>query len=82
MTALEQVGHLCDVPLQVGAELDHKVMTVREVLALERGSVVKMTRSAGENLEILVGGAPLGSGEVVIVDDTVSVRITDFKEED
>jgi flagellar motor switch protein FliN/FliY len=41
-----------------------------------------MNRSAGENIDILVGGAPVGSGEIVIIQETVGVRITDFNEED
>ena len=44
--------------------------------------MIKMTRSAGENIDILVGGALLGSGEIVIIEEAVGVRITDFKEED
>jgi flagellar motor switch protein FliN/FliY len=57
-------------------------MTVREILSLEQGAVVKMPRSAGENIDILVGGALVGSGEIVIIEETVGVRITDFNEED
>jgi flagellar motor switch protein FliN/FliY len=81
MTALEEIGILSDVLVQVDAELDRKIMTMREILALDSGSVIKMTRSAGENIEILIGGAPIGSGEVVIIDEIAGVRITDFKEE-
>ena len=57
-------------------------MTVEEILSLEPGSVVKLPRSAGENIDVLVGGTLVGSGEIVIIEDTVGVRITDFKEED
>jgi flagellar motor switch protein FliN/FliY len=46
------------------------------------GSVIKMLRSAGENIDIYVGGAMLGSGEIVIIEESVGVRITDFNEED
>ena len=81
MTALEQIGHLGNIPLTVKVELDRKIMTVREILTLEAGSVVKMVRSAGENLDILIGGALVGSGEIVIIEEAVGVRITDFNEE-
>ena len=81
MTAFEQIGHLGDVPLSVNVELDRKTMTVWEILTLEAGSVIKMVRSAGENLDILIGGALLGSGEIVIIEEAVGVRITDFNEE-
>jgi flagellar motor switch protein FliN/FliY len=82
MTAFEEIGHLADVPVDVDVELDRKTMTVREILSLEQGSVIKMMRSAGENIDIYVGGALLGSGEIVIIEEAVGVRITDFNEED
>ena len=41
-----------------------------------------MPRSAGENIDILAGGTLIGSGEVVIIEETVGIRITDFKEMD
>jgi flagellar motor switch protein FliN/FliY len=82
MTAFEEIGHLADVPVDVDVELDRKTMTVREILSLDQGSVIKMMRSAGENIDIYVGGAMLGSGEIVIIEEAVGVRITDFNEED
>jgi len=82
MTAFEEIGHLADVPVDVDVELGRKTMTVREILSLDQGSVIKMTRPAGENIDIYVGGAMLGSGEIVIIEEVVGVRITDFNEED
>jgi flagellar motor switch protein FliN/FliY len=82
MTAFEEIGHLADVPVDVDVELGRKTMTMREILSLDQGSVIKMTRPAGENIDIYVGGAMLGSGEIVIIEEAVGVRITDFNEED
>ncbi len=82
MTALEEIAHLSNVPMDVEVELDRRNMTMREILALERGSVVKMTRSAGENIDLVIGGALVGSGEIVIIEESFGVRITDFIEED
>ena len=81
MTALEEIAHLADIRMDVDVELDRTIMTVRAILALEPGNVIAMRRSAGENIDILIGGAQLGSGEIVIIEDTVGVRITDFKED-
>ena len=80
MTALEEIGHLSDVPIAVEIELARKTMPLRDILALIVGSVIKMPRSAGENIDILAGGALIGSGEIVVIEDTVAVRITDFRE--
>lgn len=78
MTAQEEIAHLADVHVDVEVELARRVMTVREVLGLRTGSVLKMSRSAGENIDITVGGAPIGSGEIVIIENALGVRITDF----
>ncbi len=82
MTPLQQIGHLADIPLYIDVELARKSMAVGEILTLDNGSVVKMMRAAGENIDILVGGTLIGSGEIVIIEETVGVRITDFNEED
>ena len=82
MTALEEIAHLSNVPMDVEVELDRRRMTMREILELERGSVIKMTRSAGENVDLVIGGTLVGSGEIVIIEESFGVRITDFIEED
>ncbi|MDX2121768.1 MAG: FliM/FliN family flagellar motor switch protein [Gemmatimonadota bacterium] len=78
----EEIRHISDVLLPVEVELDRKVMSVRQLLELEAGCVVKMTRSAGENIDILIGGSLVGFGEIVIIEDTMGVRITDFNIEE
>ncbi len=81
MNALEEIAHLADVRMHLEVELDRTMMVVRDILALEKGSVIAMSRSAGENIDVLIGGSVIGYGEIVIIDDTVGVRITDFKED-
>lgn len=82
MTTAEQTALLLDVMLDLEVELDRRVMRMREVLELEEGSVIRMTRSAGENIDIIVGGSLVGFGEIVIIEDTMGVRITDFNIEE
>ncbi len=81
MTPSEEIAHLADVPLRIETELDRKIMKVREILDLEPGSVVWLTRSAGENLDIYIGGTLVGFGEIVIIESIMGVRITDFNPE-
>ncbi len=78
MTAAEELALYLDVPMDVDVELDRLVLTVRQILALDIGSVVRMERSAGENLDIRVGGAMLGFGEIVVNEATTGIRLTDF----
>lgn len=81
MTSLEQIRSFADVPMDFEVELDRKVLSVREVLDLAPGSVIRMTRSAGENIDIRAGGALIGFGEIVILGENMGVRITDFHKE-
>lgn len=82
MRTAEEIGHFSDIPLDILVELDRKVMSVRQILALEKGTVIKMSRSAGENLDVVVGGALLAFGEIVIIEATMGIRITDFNAEE
>ena len=45
---------------------------------VQGGSLIGMKRSAGENIDLYVGGTPIGCGEIVVVENTLGVRITDF----
>ena len=78
MTSQEEISHIAEVPVEVEVELDRKTMSIGAILDLKQGSVVKMNRSAGENIGILVGGALVGFGEIVVIEETMGVRITDF----
>ena len=82
MTTAEQIALLLDVMLDLEVELDRRVMRMCEVLELEEGSVIRMSRSAGENIDIIVGGSLVGFGEIVIIENTMGVRITDFNIEE
>lgn len=79
---LQDIEGLAHVPLEVEVELDRTVLNLRSILSLETGSVIRMNRSAGENIDVLIGGALVGFGEIVIIEDTMGVRITDFNLEE
>ena len=82
MTPLEEIAHLQDTRIGLEIELDRRVMTLRELLRIEIGGVLPMTRSAGENIDILVDGTLMGFGEIVIIEDAMGIRVTDFKSEE
>lgn len=69
---------LLDVPLRVTVELGRTEMSIREVLALGPGSVVELSKVAGEVVDILVNGKLIAHGEVVVIDDMFGVRVTDI----
>lgn len=81
MTPGEEVSGFEDVPLHIEVQLDRRVLKVRDIVELGVGSVVRMTRSAGENLDIIIGGVLVGYGEIVVTETSTGVRITDLKGE-
>jgi flagellar motor switch protein FliN/FliY len=81
MNPQEEIAPLGEVPVDIEIELDRLVMTTQEVLRLEEGSVISTMRSAGENIDIYIGGVLCGSGEVVVIENTLGVRITDFRDD-
>ncbi len=78
MTAQEEVEHIGDIRVDVEVQLDQRPMALSDILALEEGSIIEMQRSAGENLDILIGSRVSAYGEIVIIENTMGVRITDF----
>jgi flagellar motor switch protein FliN/FliY len=77
---LEAMRALDHVPVEVHAELDRKIMTFGELLNLQEGDVIAMPRAAGENINVYVGGALIGWGEVVLMDGALAVRIADLRD--
>lgn len=67
---------LYDLDLPVAIELGRTRLSVQDVLALSRGSVVQLDRQAGEPVDVYVGDRRFAEGEVVIVGEQFGVRIT------
>ena len=82
MTPLQTIESFADLEMDIEVQVDRKSLTLRQILELGVSSVVKLTRSAGENMDVLIGGALVCHGEIVVIEDTVGIRITDFREED
>ena len=67
---------LMDVSMKVTVELRRARLKFRDVLNLSTGSVVELSKLTSEPVDIMVNGALLATGEVVVVDDHFAVRIT------
>lgn len=67
--------------MDVEAELDRKTLTMSQILDLEAGSIIKLKRSAGENIDLLIGGSLVAFGEIVVLQEMMGIRITDFRPE-
>ncbi len=67
---------LLDVGLKITVELGRTKLKFRDVLNLSAGSIVELDKLTSEPVDILVNGALLASGEVVVIDDQFAIRIT------
>jgi flagellar motor switch protein FliN len=81
MTPLEEIASLGEIPVEIEVELDRRTLRTKEVLELEVGSVLGTSRSAGENIDIYIVGVLCASGEIVVIENALGVRITDFRED-
>ena len=78
MRPIEEIAHIANVPIELEVQLDRRFMKISEILSLEEGSVIEMERSAGENIDIYIGSRLAAFGEIVIIENIMGVRITDF----
>jgi flagellar motor switch protein FliN/FliY len=81
MNLLEKLQPCADVRLDLEAQLDRTTLTLREIMALDRGSVIKLSRAAGESLDVIIGGVHIGQGEMVVAQQAISIRIAELREE-
>lgn len=80
-SVVSQAGKLdfvLDVPLKVTVELGRTEMVVSELLKLSQGSIIELSKFAGETLDILANRKLIARGEVVVVKEKYAIRITEI----
>jgi flagellar motor switch protein FliN/FliY len=68
---------LLDISLDLTVELGRTKMLINDMLKLGQGSVIELSKLAGESLDILANQKPIARGEVVVVNDKYGVRLTE-----
>jgi flagellar motor switch protein FliN/FliY len=63
----------CDVDIVVG----QVKMSVRECLKLRKHQVIRIDQLAGADMQVFVHGVPVARGEVMVIDDSTAIRITE-----
>ena len=74
----ENIGLIMDVPLQVTVELGRTKKSISEILELSPGKIIELERLAGEPIDVLVNGKHVAKGEVVVIEESFGVRITEI----
>lgn len=77
-SGLLSLGVLREVPLDVTAELGNTRLSVAEILQLTVGSIVELDRTAGSPVDVMVNGALIARGEVVVIEDEYGIRVTEI----
>ncbi len=69
---------LLDIPLEISIELGRTRMLIDQLLKLSQGSVIELSKYAGETLEILANQKVIAKGEVVVVNEKYGIRLTEI----
>ena len=69
---------LLDIPLEISVELGRTKILINELLNLGQGSVLELSKLAGETLEILANRKLIARGEVVVVNEKYGIRLTEI----
>ena len=72
------ISLIMDVPLQVTVELGKTQKLIKDILGFGPGSIIELDKLAGEPVDILVNGKSIAKGEVVVIDESFGVRVTDI----
>lgn len=72
----KNIDMLMDVNLPIAIELGRTKMSIADILALGPGSIVELSKLAGEPVDLLVNQRVVAKGEVVVIDENFGVRIT------
>ncbi len=76
--SMRNLDFLMDVTLQITVEVGRARLTIQDILQLGQGSVIELTKLAGEPLDIFVNNRQIARGEAVIVNEKFGVRLTDI----
>ncbi len=74
----KNLDFILDIPLQVTVELGRTKLLVKDILQLNQGAVVELSKLAGEPLDIFVNSKLVARGEAVVINEKYGVRLVDI----
>ena len=74
----ENIDLIMDVPLEVTVELGRTSKSIKEILEFTPGTIVELNKIAGEPIDVLVNGKYVAKGEVVVIEESFGVKITEI----
>ena len=76
----ESFEPILDVPITVHVQLERLTISFRELVKFDVDTVLPLTRAVGENIDLYVGGVLFGSGEILVVDGSLAIRVADLRD--
>lgn len=74
----ENIGLIKDVPLEVTVELGRTKKSIAEILDFAPGTIIELDKIAGEPIDVLVNGKFVAKGEVVVIEESFGIRVTEI----
>lgn len=74
----ENINLIMDVPLEVTVELGRTSKSIQDILDFAPGTILELNKIAGEPIDVLVNGKYVAKGEVVVIEESFGVRITEI----
>ena len=74
----ENIGLIKDVPLEVTVELGRTQKSISEILDFAPGTIIELDKIAGEPIDVLVNGKFVAKGEVVVIEESFGIRVTEI----
>ena len=78
MAGGENIGIIKDVPLEVTVELGRTAKPIADILDFAPGTIIELDKVAGEPVDVLVNGKFVAKGEVVVIEESFGVRVTEI----
>lgn len=78
MQSQENIGLIKDVPLEVTVELGRTSKSISDILDFAPGTIIELDKIAGEPIDVLVNGKFVAKGEVVVIEESFGVRVTEI----
>lgn len=74
----ENIDLIMDVPLEVTVELGRTSKSIKEILEFTPGTIIELDKIAGEPIDVLVNGKLVAKGEVVVIEESFGIRVTEI----
>lgn len=79
--APENIDLIMDVPLEVTVELGRTSKSIKDILDFSPGTIIELDKLAGEPVDVLVNGKFVAKGEVVVIEESFGIRVTEIIKE-